>query len=76
MVSVIKRMVRMQHLGFGLLSILLAGGCSRAPEESGTNPQEADVSSLPAGEAIFHTRCFVCQEMTEPHHSLLARRYL
>jgi mono/diheme cytochrome c family protein len=59
-VSVIKRMVRMQHFGFGLLSIVLAGGCSKAPEETNPNPQAADVSSSPAGEAIFQTRCFVC----------------
>jgi mono/diheme cytochrome c family protein len=50
----------MQHLGFGLLSIVLAGGCSKAPEESSPNPQTADVSSLSAGEEIFQTRCFVC----------------
>jgi mono/diheme cytochrome c family protein len=55
MVSVIKRIV-----GFGFLSIVLAGGCSKAPEESSPNPQTADVSSLPEGEAIFQTRCFVC----------------
>jgi mono/diheme cytochrome c family protein len=60
MVSVIKRMVRVQHLGFGLLSVAIAGGCSRAPEETSPNPQAADVSSAPAGEAIFQTRCFVC----------------
>jgi mono/diheme cytochrome c family protein len=56
-VSVIRMMVRMRLLGFGLLSIALVGGCSRAPEE--TNPEAADVASR-AGEAIFQTRCFVC----------------
>ena len=60
MVSVIKRMVWMQHLGFGLLTVVVAGGCSRAPETTSPNPQAADVSSSPAGEAIFQTRCFVC----------------
>jgi mono/diheme cytochrome c family protein len=60
MVSVIKRMVRRQHLGLGLLSLLVAGGCSRAPEETSPNPESADVSSSPEGEAIFQTRCFVC----------------
>ncbi|HTC13368.1 MAG TPA: cytochrome c [Chthoniobacterales bacterium] len=60
LVSVIKRMVRMKRLGFGLLSIMIAGGCSKAPEETSPNPQAADVSSSPTGEAIFQTRCFVC----------------
>jgi mono/diheme cytochrome c family protein len=56
-VSVIRMMVRMRHLGFGLLSVVLVGGCSRAPEEPGPSPEVADVS---AGQAIFQTRCFVC----------------
>jgi mono/diheme cytochrome c family protein len=60
LVSVIKSMVRMKRLGFGLLSIMIAGGCSKAPEETSPNAQAADVSSSPTGEAIFQTRCFVC----------------
>lgn len=46
--------------GFGLLSVLLVGGCSKAPEETAPLPDAADESGLHAGEAIFQTRCFVC----------------
>jgi mono/diheme cytochrome c family protein len=60
MASVIKRIARMKRLGFGLLSIMIAGACSKAPDETSPNPEAADVSSSPAGEAIFQTRCFVC----------------
>ena len=42
---------------FGLLSVLLVGGCSRAPEESASHP---DAAAAQAGETIFQTRCFVC----------------
>jgi mono/diheme cytochrome c family protein len=42
---------------FGLLSALLVGGCSRAPEESAPHP---DATASQEGETIFQTRCFVC----------------
>jgi mono/diheme cytochrome c family protein len=42
---------------FGLLSVLLVGGCSRAPEESAPHP---DAAASQGGETIFQTRCFVC----------------
>jgi mono/diheme cytochrome c family protein len=50
----------MRYLGFGLLSVLLAAGCSRAPEESSPSTKPADEPALRAGETIFQTRCFVC----------------
>jgi mono/diheme cytochrome c family protein len=50
----------MRHLGLVLLSLMVIGGCSRAPEETRPSPEAADVSSSSAGEAIFQTRCFVC----------------
>jgi mono/diheme cytochrome c family protein len=59
-VSGIKKMVHMRHLRFGLLLVLVAGGCSKAPEETGPGPEVAEVSASRAGEAIFQTRCFVC----------------
>jgi mono/diheme cytochrome c family protein len=52
-------MRRMWLLGLGLLSVPFVGGCSRAPEETGSAPEVADASPR-AGEAIFQTRCFVC----------------
>jgi mono/diheme cytochrome c family protein len=46
--------------GFGLLSVLLVGGCWRAPEQAAPLPDVADHSASHAGETIFQTRCFVC----------------
>jgi mono/diheme cytochrome c family protein len=59
-VSLIRMWVRMRHLGFGLLSVLVVDGCSRAPEETGPSPEVADLSASRAGETVFQTRCFVC----------------
>jgi mono/diheme cytochrome c family protein len=53
-------MRRMRLPGFGLLSVLLVGGCSRAPEETAPLSDVADESTSHAGERIFQTRCFVC----------------
>jgi len=50
----------MRLSGIGLLSLLLAGGCSRAPEPPAPLPDAADLSADREGEAIFQTRCFVC----------------
>jgi mono/diheme cytochrome c family protein len=46
--------------GIGLLSVLVVGGCSRAPEKAVSLPDAADKSASQAGETIFQTRCFVC----------------
>jgi mono/diheme cytochrome c family protein len=46
--------------GFGLLSVLLVSGCSRAPEPPQAFPDAADVRSGHEGETIFQMRCFVC----------------
>jgi mono/diheme cytochrome c family protein len=51
---------RMRLPGFGLLSVLLVGGCSRAPEQTAPLPNVADKSESHEGESIFQTRCFVC----------------
>jgi mono/diheme cytochrome c family protein len=53
-------MKRMRLPGFGLVSVLLVGGCSRAPEEAAHLLDVADESTTHAGEAMFQTRCFVC----------------
>jgi mono/diheme cytochrome c family protein len=53
-------MRRMRLPGFGLISVLLVGGCSRPPEQTAPLPDLADGSASHAGEAIFQTRCFVC----------------
>ncbi len=45
---------------FGLLSVLLVVGCSRAPEEATALSKVADESMSHTGEKIFQTRCFVC----------------
>jgi mono/diheme cytochrome c family protein len=50
----------MRFPGFGLLSLLLLGSCSRAPQEATPLPEVADDAASRAGETIFHTRCFVC----------------
>ena len=46
--------------GFGLLAVVLATGCPRAPEPPQTLPDAADVTTDHEGETIFQTRCFVC----------------
>jgi mono/diheme cytochrome c family protein len=43
--------------GFGLISVLLIGGCSKAPEADAPQVNAADAQQ---GETIFQTRCFVC----------------
>ena len=43
--------------GFGLISVLLIGGCSRAPEVEAPRIHSAEAQE---GETIFQTRCFVC----------------
>jgi mono/diheme cytochrome c family protein len=53
-------MRRMRLPEFGLLSVLLLGSCSRAPEEATPLPEKANDSASRAGETIFQTRCFVC----------------
>jgi mono/diheme cytochrome c family protein len=53
-------MRRMRLPGFGLLSVLLIGGCSKASEEAAPLPEVSDQPALQAGETIFQSRCFVC----------------
>lgn len=53
-------MRRMRFPGLGLLSILLIGSCSRAPEEATPLPEVVNDAASRAGETIFQTRCFVC----------------
>ena len=53
-------MSRIRHLGFGLLSVVVVGGCSKAPEETGPSPEVPGMSASREGEAVFQTRCFVC----------------
>src|SRR5882757_11034386 len=48
---------RMRLPGFGLISVLLVSGCSRAPEVEAAHTIAADAQE---GETIFQTRCFVC----------------
>src|SRR6476659_37513 len=48
---------RMRLPGFGLISVLLIGGCSRAPEVEAAHTIATDAQE---GEKIFQTRCFVC----------------
>jgi mono/diheme cytochrome c family protein len=48
---------RMGFPGFGLISVLLIGGCSRAPDVEAPRVSAADAQE---GETIFQTRCFVC----------------
>jgi len=48
---------RMRLPGFGLISVLLIGGCSRAPDVETPRINAADAQE---GETIFQTRCFVC----------------
>jgi mono/diheme cytochrome c family protein len=50
-------MQRMGLPGFGLISVLLISGCSRAPEAETPHVNTADAQQ---GETIFQTRCFVC----------------
>jgi mono/diheme cytochrome c family protein len=44
----------------GILFLLVATGCSRAPEQTGVPPAEEDASAAREGESIFQSRCFVC----------------
>jgi mono/diheme cytochrome c family protein len=53
-------MRRIRPPGFGLLTVLLLTGCSRAPEPPQALPDAADVTASHEGETIFQTRCFVC----------------
>src|ERR1700722_5896793 len=48
---------RMGFPGFGLISILLVGGCSRAPD---LEPPRINTADAQEGETIFQMRCFVC----------------
>src|ERR1700720_2603706 len=50
-------MRRMGLRGFGLISVLLIGGCSRAPVVEAPRINSAEAQE---GETIFQTRCFVC----------------
>jgi mono/diheme cytochrome c family protein len=50
-------MQRMGFPGLGLISVLLMGGCSRAPEVEAARVNTADAQE---GATIFQTRCFVC----------------
>jgi mono/diheme cytochrome c family protein len=50
-------MQRMGFPAFGLISVLLVGGCSRAPDVEAPRVNAADAQE---GETIFQTRCFVC----------------
>jgi mono/diheme cytochrome c family protein len=43
-----------------LLWGILAGACSKAPEESAQIPSLAAAPASHVGETIFQTRCFVC----------------
>jgi len=43
--------------GFGLISVLLIGGCSRAPVVEAPRINSAEAQE---GKTIFQTRCFVC----------------
>ncbi len=47
-------MRRLQLPGLRLISFLLIGGCSKAPEETVPAPDAQ------LGETVFQTRCFVC----------------
>ncbi|HYY28963.1 MAG TPA: cytochrome c, partial [Chthoniobacterales bacterium] len=44
----------------GILFLLVAIGCSRAPEQTGVPPAEENASAAREGESIFQSRCFVC----------------
>ena len=50
--------MRLSLYGLGLSLILLAGGCSKAPE--GTDHSQDNAPAGQEGESIFQTRCFVC----------------
>ena len=44
----------------GLVWVLAAIGCSRAPDQMDDSFKDADPSSKRIGESIFQSRCFVC----------------
>src|ERR1700720_2833602 len=50
----------MRMTAFGLLSVFLVGGCSKAPEASAPHSEAVEESAAQAGKTIFQTRCFVC----------------
>jgi mono/diheme cytochrome c family protein len=50
----------MRLSGFGLLSLLLVGGCTKLPEPPPPLPDAAEVEAGHEGETIFQMRCFVC----------------
>jgi mono/diheme cytochrome c family protein len=52
--------MRLSLYGLGLSLILLAGGCSKAPEGTDRISNQDNVPAGPEGESIFQTRCFVC----------------
>jgi mono/diheme cytochrome c family protein len=56
--------IQMLFYVFGLISILLFVGCSKAPEESAPQPDAANESGSQMGQTIFQTRCFVCHGRT------------
>jgi mono/diheme cytochrome c family protein len=51
---------RLGLCGLGLVWILAAMGCSRAPEQTSAPLKEEDSSARGKGESIFQSRCFVC----------------
>src|ERR1700733_99104 len=53
-------MRRIRLPGFGLLTVLLVAGCSRAPEPPQALLDAPDITAAHEGETIFQTRCFVC----------------
>jgi mono/diheme cytochrome c family protein len=50
-------MQRMGLPGFGLISVLLVGACSKSPDAETPQINTADAQE---GKTIFQTRCFVC----------------
>ncbi len=53
-----RRLVR--SLAVLILLLLLAAGCSKAPEQAGAPSNQQNDSVSHEGESIFQTRCFVC----------------
>jgi mono/diheme cytochrome c family protein len=44
----------------GLSLLLVAGGCSKAPEQTAPLSSQENASARHDGESVFQTRCFVC----------------